>query len=138
MYEEELIPCVATSVGGFVQQLAVSIIRHGYFWYVTGVIPKGKDPTITDDKITTAYDINVSKWIRARRKQVGRANIRYLRYEQFFVLAATDGEHHFYRDEAASIKNVCIYPIYFRGYSIGFRGGHASVRIEDKEFLVIV
>lgn len=60
--------------------------------------------------------------------------MRYLRYEDFFILAATEGRHAFYRNEV-SIKHVAKYPIYFRGYSIGYRGGHASVRIEDREFL---
>ena len=90
--EEELLPCAATSVAGFVQQLAVSIIRHGYFWYVTGNIPEVKDPTVIDGKIIRVYGINASKWVRARRKQSGAANIQYLRHERFFVLAATGGQ----------------------------------------------
>ena len=32
--------CAATSVGGFIQQLAVSYVGRGYWFYVTGVIPE--------------------------------------------------------------------------------------------------
>ena len=36
--------CVATSVAGFVQQLAVCYIGRGYYFYVRGGIPAHKDP----------------------------------------------------------------------------------------------
>ena len=35
--------CIASSPEGLVQQVAVSYLRHGYWWYVTGRIPEGKD-----------------------------------------------------------------------------------------------
>ncbi|MFO1487666.1 MAG: hypothetical protein U1F65_04230 [Verrucomicrobiota bacterium] len=65
--------CVATSVAGFVQQLAVGYISNGYYFYVTGVIPEQKDPANTDRKILEGYGIGVSKWIRARRKKERQA-----------------------------------------------------------------
>ena len=34
--------CETTSIEGFVQQIACSYLRHGYWWYVTGVVPTGK------------------------------------------------------------------------------------------------
>jgi len=37
--------CVATSLAGFLQQLTVSYLSHGYWFYVTGCIPDGKDPS---------------------------------------------------------------------------------------------
>jgi hypothetical protein len=36
--------CEATSVAGFVQQLAVAYVRNGYWFYVQGTIPKRKSP----------------------------------------------------------------------------------------------
>src|SRR5690349_9747078 len=36
--------CEVPSIGGFVQQLAVSYLAHGYFFYVWGIVPEGKDP----------------------------------------------------------------------------------------------
>ena len=39
------------SVAGFVQQIACSYLRHGYWWYVTGRIPVGKDADVIDRKL---------------------------------------------------------------------------------------
>lgn len=36
--------CEATSLEGFVQQLASNILPHGYWHNVTGRVPDGKDP----------------------------------------------------------------------------------------------
>ena len=54
----------ATSIEGFVQQLAVSYVTHGYWFYVSGWIPQGKDPEKTDAKLIERYGIDVSKWTR--------------------------------------------------------------------------
>lgn len=131
--------CVATSVAGFVQQLAVSYIANGYYFYVAGQIPDGKDPARTDQKLIRQYGIDVSKWTRARRKKQGLARVQYLRYRSFFVLLATHGQHPFFTLEARQLRDIREHPLYFRGYSIGCRrargGGayHASVRIEGGE-----
>ena len=42
--------CVASSPEGLVQQVAVSYLRHGYWFYVTGRIKSGKDPAVLDQK----------------------------------------------------------------------------------------
>ena len=34
--------CVATSVAGFVQQLVSCYLPHGYWFYVSGIIPPGE------------------------------------------------------------------------------------------------
>src|SRR3954451_392996 len=67
----------ATTVSGFIQQLAVSYLANGYFFYVMGHIPEGKDPCATDKRIIDKYGIAVSKFIRYRRKENGRANLQY-------------------------------------------------------------
>jgi hypothetical protein len=132
--------CVATSVAGFIQQLAVGYISHGYYFYVAGVIPCKKPPAKTDCKILAAYDIDVSKWTRARRKRAGQANVQYLRYGRFYVIIATHGVHPFFSSEAKRLRDVRKTPILFMGYSVGCRrergGGdyHASVRI-NRDFL---
>ena len=129
MYKTE-----ATSIGGFIQQLSVSYVGKGYFFYVTGQIPKGKDPTVVDAKLTARYGIAISKWARARRKQSGSANLQYIRFDRFFVLLATHGRHAFFEEEATSIKDVRETPIKFAGYSVSYRGGHTHVRIEREEY----
>jgi len=126
--------CEATSVEGFVQQLAVSYLGSGYWFYVTGEIPDGKDPWRVDDKLVTRYQIDLSKWARARRKRAGLANLQYLRFGRFFVLLATHGIHPFFEEEALSIRDARNTPIRFRGYAISYRNGHPHVRIEQEQY----
>jgi len=120
----------AATVAGFVQQLAVSHLSNGYHFYVPGRIPEHKDPLAVDRKLLERYDIAVSKWTRYRRKKLGHASVQYLRFERFFLLLATEGQHRLFEDEAKVIRNAARgQPIHFAGYSIGFYGGRASVRL---------
>jgi hypothetical protein len=133
--------CEATSVQGFVQQLAVSYVGRGYWFYVAGSIPEGKDPQITDEKLIEKYGIDISKWARARRRRTGLASMQYLRFGRFFVLLATVGEHPFFAEER-DIRDIRRFPIRFYGYSVSYRPGrderwHASVRIDAAEFGVL-
>lgn len=112
-----------TSVTGFVQQIACCYLRHGYWWYVTGVIPPHKDPATVDRKLIEKYDIAVSESTRARRKRLGRANLQYLRHDRFFAIFATRGQHEFFTEEAASIRDIRRIPLKFHGYSISYRRG---------------
>jgi hypothetical protein len=131
--------CVATSVAGFVQQLAVAYVAHGYWFYVTGRIPEPKDPVKTDEKIAQQYGLDVSKWTRARRKKAGQANVQYLRHDRFFVILATHGQHPFFAAEGKQVRDIRRRPIYFAGYSIGCRKGrdgrwHPSVRLDRETY----
>ena len=51
--------CITSSPEGLVQQVAVCYLRHGYWWYVTGRIPDGKDPTSVDRKLIAKYGIDL-------------------------------------------------------------------------------
>lgn len=126
--------CEAESLEGFVQQLAVAYLTHGYWFHVTGLVPAGKDPRNVDRKLLDIYDVAVSKWSRTRRKQAGLANVQYLRYGRFFVLIATHGKHLFFEREGGQIRDARRVPIRIGGYSVSFRGGHAHVRIEQGEY----
>lgn len=133
--------CEATSIEGFVQQLAVSYVGNGYWFYVAGTVPEGKDPRSVDAKLIERYQIDVSKWTRARRKRMGLASVQYLRFGRFFVLLATGGEHRFFVEETG-IRDVRRFPIRFAGYSVSFRKGrdekwHPSVRIDSVEFRLV-
>lgn len=130
--------CVAASAAGFVQQLAVSYIGNGYWFYVTGYIPPRKDPTATDRKLIDHYGIAISKWARARRKRLDLANVHYLRRDRFFVLLASKGEHRFFEEEK-SHRDVRRDSIRFQDYSIGYKrdgkgAWHPSVRIHPKSY----
>jgi len=76
-----------------------------------------------DEKLLAKYGIAISRSSRARRKQVGIANVHYLRHERFFVLLATHGHHPFYDEEAENIQDVRRVPIKFDGYSISVKKG---------------
>ncbi len=134
MYRHE-----AVSIQGFVQQLAVAYVTHGYWFYVTGRIPAEKDPTILDRKLIAQYGLSLSRPARWRRKQRGLGNSHYLRHGSFFVLIATEGQHLFKLREADAIQDIRREPIQFAGYSIGYKRGvdrkwHASVRIAPEQY----
>jgi hypothetical protein len=122
--------CEATSVEGFVQQLAVSYVRNGYFFYVPGFVREGRDPREIDRQIIERYGIDVSKFARARRKKGGQANLHYLRHKQFFVIVATAGKHLFHEREANVIRDIRREPIVYEGYSLGYANRRATVRID--------
>lgn len=138
---------VATSVEGFVQQIACCYLRHGYWFYVSGHIPAGKDPRAIDRKLIEKYGIGVSDSTRARRKRLGQANLQYLRHDRRFVILATKGQHAFFDIESKSIHDMRHVPLKYGGYSISYRRGgrtragerdpkwHAHVEIERRRYL---
>jgi hypothetical protein len=137
------------SVTGFVKQIACSFLRHGYWFYVTGCIPAGKDARSIDRKLVEKYGIAMSESTRARRKQLGFANLQYIRHDRFFAILATKGQHHFFVEEAVGIRDIRRVPLQFAGYSISYRRGgrtrdgerdqrwHSHVEIERGRFLEI-
>jgi hypothetical protein len=127
--------CEATSVSGFIQQLAVGYVGRGYFFYVLGRVPQGKDPQAIDEKLIRKYGVAVGKTARARRKALGLANVQYLRFKDTFVLCATRGTHNFFLEEAGQIRDAREMPIKMFGYAVSYRGGHPHVRIEQRRYL---
>ncbi len=122
------------SLEGFIQQLAVSCVGKGYVHYVTGRIPDEKDPRAVDRKFTQKYRLGMSKWSRYRRKRGGFANLRYLRFERFFVLIATHGVHEFFQEETGRIQDCRRVPIKFGGYAISLQNNRVHVRIEREQY----
>lgn len=118
--------CETTSSEGFVQLLACNHLPHGYWFYVSGWIPEGKDPGRVDAKLINKYGVDVGRTARVRRKRLGQANLRYLRHGRFFVLIATHGTHRFFEDEAASMRDIRHVPLRFAGYSISYRRGNRT------------
>ena len=96
------------SVAGFIQQLAVSYVAKGYWFYVCGVVPERKNPAKTDRKIMAQYGVGISKWARARKKKAGQANLHYLRHERFWVVIATPGESPFFAAEGQGVRKRVI------------------------------
>jgi hypothetical protein len=116
--------CETTSLEGFVQLLACNFLPHGYWFYVTGRIPHGKDCRRIDAKLIEKYGVSLSRAARCRRKQLGYANLRYLRWGRFFVLIATHGKHRFFEEEGESVRDIRRVPLKIAGYSISFRPGN--------------
>ena len=99
--------CEATSLEGLIQQLAVCYVGRGYYHYVQGRVPDGKDPSEIDRKLISRYGITAKKWERARRKADGLANLQYIRFGQTFFLLCSEGEHPaFWTREGASARDA--------------------------------
>jgi len=138
--------CETCSVEGFVQLVACNLLPHGYWFYVTGIVPEGKDVRRVDAKLIRKYGAALGKAARSRRKRLGLANVRYLRHDRFFVLLATYGRHRFHLEDARSIRDVRRVPLKFAGYSISYRRGgrrrdggrdrgwHSHVEIDRRRF----
>ena len=129
--------CEATTVEGFVQQLAVGYLaRHGYWFYVAGRVPaRTRGPRAVDRKLIGRYEVDVSKWAQARRKRAGQARVQYLRHGRFFLplghprpapLLRRGGVGGPGRPPGADqVPRIC---------GMSYRGGHAHVRIEQGEY----
>ena len=138
--------CVTPTLEGFIQQLACSYLTHGYWFYVAGFVPDGKDAAAVDAKLVGKYGVAVSESTRYRRKRVGLANLQYLRFGRSFVLIATLGRHPFKDDESGVLKDIRRVPFKIGGYSVSYRRGgrtragtpdpdwHAHVEIYRPEF----
>jgi len=120
----------AKTIEGFVQQVAVHYVSKGYWFYVSGIVPEGKDPGAVAQKLIAKYGIDVSKFVRARRKVAGGANVQLILFGRIFLLLATHGEHRFFEEERTRIRDCRETPIKFASYAIAYRGGHVQVRIE--------
>lgn len=127
--------CEATSLSGFIQQLAVGYIGRGYYFYVTGQVPEGKDPRRIDEKLVSKYGIEIGKTARARRKALGLANVQYIRFRNRFVILATPGAHVFFTEEASLVRDAREMPLKLFGYALSFRNGHPHVRIAQEQYL---
>jgi hypothetical protein len=124
----------ALSLEGFIQQLAVNYVPHGYWFYVVGRVPAHKDVRAVDEKLLRKYDIVQAPWTRSRRKRQGLAGVHYLRHEKFFVLLASAGQHRFFAEEAQRLRDCREAPLRYGGYAVSYVAGHACVRIDRETY----
>ena len=103
--------CKAVSIEGLVQQVTLSYLRHGYFYYVTGALKPQQNPEEIDAHIIEKYDIKKCWRFRASQKAAGLANLQYIRHENFYLIMATEGEHRFKQHERKSLRHVRDVPI---------------------------
>jgi hypothetical protein len=138
----------ATSLEGFIQQLAVAYVARRYFFYVSGRVPKRLTVDVHDHRLLSKYEVARSKWSRyRRRKQNGArgrplANVQYIRYRHFWVLLATPGCHRFFDEHGLQydgpngrpqFRDVREVPICYGGYSIGWKE-RVSVRLSKTAY----
>ena len=103
--------CETTSMEGLIQQVALSYLRHGYWWYVTGIVPVRKEPTEIDHNILSKYSIRKDWRFIAHNKSRGLANLQYIRHGRFYIIMATKGFHEFKDREAKRIRDARQCPI---------------------------
>jgi hypothetical protein len=134
--------CEATSVEGFIQQLACNYLPHGYWFWMSGIVPAKKDPRSIDENLMAKYGISLSRQQRARRKAAGLANIHYLRYERFWIMVASHGKHKWFAEHIRVavdaetgeetieplFKDVRKAPIMIGGHSISYKQGFVRRR----------
>lgn len=133
-FEEDQSLVIAQSPIAFVQHVAVSCLRHGYWFYVAGAIPFDKCPADVDEKLCRIYGATASKHIRYRQRQRGECVVQYVRLGRFFLLLARPGRGAFFIFERGQIQDARRRPIRAFGYSIGVRSAKVSVRIDPREY----
>ena len=120
------------SISGLIQQTAVCYVQRGYWFYVLGHIPKDKNPLEVDQKLLEKYQIGMSKFQRCRRKKAGIASIQYIRYQNTFLLLATEGNHPIFHQE--QVQDARTSPIRVFGYSICWQNGRVFVSLDHRSF----
>lgn len=139
----------ATTLEGFIQQLAVAYVARGYCFYVTGSLPARMSADEHDRRMLAKFDIAMSKWSRYRRRRRevpgGRqvASVQFLRHEKFWVLLATHGEHRFFVEHAGlsdgqrvlkpQYRDIREQSIRYGGYSIS-SGKRVSVHMSERAY----
>ena len=142
--------CNTSSPEGLVQVVARNYLNSGYVFYIAKSHPDGRDYDAIDRRIIEKYEINISKFKRARRKRAGFGNVHYIRYQSFYLLLATPGEHEIFfnsdrdanghllppeqRGERASLQDARRTPIKFAGYSMSVTKDGVKVRIEREHY----
>ena len=148
--------CEATSLQGFIKQLAVTYVgRSRCFFYVTGSVSPRLSPAEHDRRLIDKYSVDISRFTRSRRKRAGIAPVHYLRYGSFWVLLCGKGKHRFFDShrhfDAGAGDRVPMYrdlrkeplKVWFDchgerlAYAISYSNDKARVQIERRSYLVL-
>jgi hypothetical protein len=114
---------VIASIDGMVAIL-VNLVSKGYRYYFTGTIDDPTKQAVRDSRMLEYYEADLPKWTRERRRQRDEANFRYLRFDDWFIVLATEGKaQRFWHEDRHRIRDVRNIPIRFKGYSISYRQG---------------
>lgn len=113
-----------TSLVGFLQRVATHLLPKGYYFFVQGTVPEGKDPAALDSKLLAKYDVAKSEGARRWRKSQGLGNVQYVRFRRSWILMATHGDHVIREGEGASLKDIRRAPIRMGHYAVYVKRGN--------------
>lgn len=113
-----------TSLTGFLQRVATHLLPKGYFFFVQGTLPDGKNPSALDAKLLAKYDVVKSEGARRWRKRQGLGNVQYVRYQSHWILLATHGDHSIREGEGVNLKHARRCPIRIGNYALYVRRGN--------------
>lgn len=121
------------SLTGFLQRVATHLLPKGYYFFVQGVLPAGKNPYSLDAKLLAKYDVAKSEGARRWRKSQGLGNVQYVRFEHHWILLATHGDHSIREGEGDHLKDVRRAPIRIGDYAIYVKRGNFLKRCANDE-----
>ncbi len=112
-----------TSLVGYLQRVATHLLPKGYFFFVQGVVPEGKEPAALDAKLLEKYDVVKTEGARRWRKSQGLGNVQYVRFDRWWMLLATHGDHAIREGEGANLKDVRRTPLRIGDYTVYVKRG---------------
>jgi hypothetical protein len=113
-----------TSLTGFLQRVATHLLPKGYYFFVQGTLPEGKDPHALDSKLLAKYDVAKTEGARRWRKSQGLGNVQYVRYKGHWILMATHGDHPIKEGEGKNLKDARRAPIRVGHYAVYVKRGN--------------
>ena len=122
-----------TSLVGFLQRVATHLLPKGYYFFVQGNVPEGKDPSGLDAKLLSKYDVEKSEGARRWRKSQGLGNVQYVRFERSWILMATHGDHAIREGEGTNLKDVRRAPIRIGDYALYVKRGNYLKKVSDDD-----
>jgi len=112
-----------TSLVGWLQRIATHLLPKGYFFFVQGQVPEGKDPAVLDAKLLAKYDVVKTEGGRRWRKSQGLGNVQYVRFNRSWMLLATHGDHAIREGEGDNLKDVRRTPLRIGDYTLYVKRG---------------
>lgn len=113
-----------TSLVGYLQRVATHLLPKGYYFFVQGLVPEGKDPAVLDAKLLAKYDVAKTEGARRWRKSQGLGNVQYVRFKSAWILIATHGDHAIREGEGGNLQDVRRVPIRIGDYSLYVKRGN--------------
>lgn len=120
-----------TSQVGFLQRIATHLLPKGYYFFVQGTLPEGKDPAALDAKLLAKYDVAKTEGARRWRKSQGLGNVQYVRFQESWILLATHGDHPIRDGEGNNLKDVRRAPIRIGDYAVWVKRGNFLKRFSE-------